>query len=387
MALSKGIKVLIYLLIVFLIGWCGFWLIIISSFAGGGEFYVPVIFFGGIILLVLILLQIFNLMIFRRLKILWIIFFSLLFVICGIYEIHNAYDKSILRIGDRGVDLNLYAPFADNTMAAWLEEESTLKFESDLPLLDGATALYPLYAAFAQAVYPKGGYNLYEGEVACRNTISAYERLINREVDIIFVAPPSKEQTASAEKEGVAFRYTPVGKEAFVFFVNTRNPVKNMSIEQIQAIYSGEIKNWKIVGGNNSVIRPFQRNEGSGSQTAFIHFMDGKSIMNPPEEDVVAGMGGIISQTADYANYSNAIGFSFRFYANEMVNNRAIRLLKVNEVYPDLETIRNNRYPLSSQFYAITLTDNNKENVLKLLDWITSGQGQYLVEKTGYCPV
>ena len=109
--------------------------------------------------------------------------------------------------------------------------------------------------------------------------------------------------------------------------------------------------------------------------------------MNPPEEDVIAGMGGIISQTANYANYSNAIGFSFRFYANEMVNNNDIKLLQVNSVYPDIESISNNTYPLSSQFYAISLVDNNKENVLKLLDWITSVQGQYLVEKTGYCPV
>jgi len=169
--------------------------------------------------------------------------------------------------------------------------------------------------------------------------------------------------------------------------VNARNPVESLSVEQIQAIYSGEVNNWKDVGGNNESIRPFQRNEGSGSQTAFLNFMDGRKIMNPPEEDVIAGMGGIISQTADYANYSNAIGFSFRFYANKMVGNDDIRLLQVNGIYPDIEAINNNAYPLSSQFYAISLADNNKENVLKFLDWITSVQGQYLVEKTGYCPV
>ena len=328
----------------------------------------------------------FHLMISKKLRILWIIFLSLLLVSCGVYEIRNAYDRSILRVSDT-VNLNLYAPFVNNTMAVSLEETSTLKLESDLPLLDGATALYPLYAAFAQAVYPEKEYRLYDSEVACRNTISAYKRLINREVDVVFVAPPSKEQAELAEREGVTFRYTPVGKEAFVFFVNAHNPVESLNIEQIQAIYSGEIKNWKEVGGNDEFIRSFQRNEGSGSQTAFLNFMNGQTILNPPKEDVVGGMGGIISQTADYANYSNAIGFSFRFYANEMVNNKDIRLLKVNGVYPDIEAINDNTYPLSSPFYAISLAGNDKANVLKLLDWITSGQGQDLVKKTGYSPV
>ena len=380
------IKAILYLLIVSVVGFVGFWMLIIAIFAGVGKFYVPVIIAGGVILLVLILLQMFRLMVSKKLKILWISFFALLLVSCGIYEIISAYHRSIPRISDHFY-LDRYAPFAEHTMAVSLEETPTLKLESDLPLLDGATALYPLYAAFAQAVYPEKAYDIYKSEVVCQNTITAYKRLIDREVDIIFVAPPSKEQVESAEKEGVTFRYTPVGKEAFVFFVNTHNPVENLTVEQIQGIYSDEIRNWKDVGGKNKSIRPFQRNEGSGSQTAFINFMNGKTIMNPPEEDVITGMGRIISQTADYANYSNAIGFSFRFYANEMVNNEAIKLLKVNGVYPDLEAITNNTYPLSSNFYAISLDDNDKANVLALLDWITSGQGQYLVEKTGYCPI
>ena len=380
------IKAILYLFIVFIVGWVGLWLLIITSFAGVGKFYAPVIFAGVVILLVLILLQMFRLIASKKLRILWISFFSLLIISCGIHEIRNAYDRSIPRIQD-SVNLYLYEPFADNTLAVSLEETSTLKLESDLPLLDGATALYPLYAAFAQAVYPEKKYSLYDSEVVCKNTVSAYKRLIDREIDIIFVAPPSKQQAEAAEKAGVAFRFTPIGKEAFVFFVNARNPVESLSVEQIQAIYSGVIKNWKDVGGNDESIRPFQRNEDSGSQTAFVNFMEGKKIMEPPKEDVIAGMGGIISQTADYANYSNAIGFSFRFYANEMVNNNDIRLLHVNGIYPDIKSINNNAYPLSSQFYAISLADNNKENVLKLLDWITSVQGQYLVAKTGYCQV
>ena len=382
---KTALKILLYILIFTATLVVGFWAIFIVAFSGIGKFYVPIIIIGGIAFLILTLFQMFNFVKSKYMKIAWIGFLSLLFVSCGVHEIRNAYDRSRLRIQD-SVNLFLYEPFGENTKAVSLQETSTLKLDSDLPLLDGATALYPLYAAFVQAVYPKKKYELYDSEVVCRNTISAYERLIKREVDIIFVAPPSKAQAELAEKEDVVFRYTPIGKEAFVFFVNARNPVKNLSVEQIRGIYSGEITNWKKMGGKNEIIRPFQRNVNSGSQTAFVSFMTGKNIINPPQKDVVGGMGGIISQTADYANYRNAIGFSFRFYANEMVNNKDIRLLKVNGVYPNIEAIDANTYPLSSQFYAISLADNDKENVLKLLDWITSEQGQYLVEKTGYCP-
>jgi phosphate transport system substrate-binding protein len=70
-----------------------------------------------------------------------------------------------------------------------------------------------------------------------------------------------------------------------------------------------------------------------------------------------------------------------------MVKNEEVKILKINGVYPDLETIGNGTYPMSSPFFAITLTENNKPNVTKFLEWIVSEQGQYLVKKTGYCPI
>jgi phosphate transport system substrate-binding protein len=313
-----------------------------------------------------------------------IIFLSLMIVSCATHK--NTYD-GVLRVREGNVGLYSYIPYAKKTKVVFLDTISTLKLETDLPLLNGATALYPIYSAFAQAVYPKKKYDWYSGEVACNNTVRAYEKLINKTADIIFVAPPSKRQLEEADKAGVGFRYTPIGKEAFVFFVNSQNPVSDLTVEQLQAIYSGEITNWKELEGNDEIIRPFQRNENSGSQTAFVHFMQGKTIMEPPMEDVVEFMMGIVTQTADYTNYGNAIGFSFLFYVKEMVKNENVKILKINGVYPDLETIGNGTYPLSSSFYAITLTDNDKLNVTKFLEWIVSEQGQYLVKKTGYCPI
>lgn len=139
-------------------------------------------------------------------------------VSCAIHEGRSAYDRSILRVRERNVDLSLYAPFGRKTLAVKLDTLSTLRIDTGLPLLEGATALYPVYSAFAQAVYPAKKYNRYDSEVACNNTVTAYKKLINRRADIIFVASPSKEQLDMAEEAGVNFKYTPAGKEAFVFF-------------------------------------------------------------------------------------------------------------------------------------------------------------------------
>lgn len=97
-------------------------------------------------------------------------------------------------------------------------------------------------------------------------------------------------------------------------------------------------------------------------------------------------MGGIIEKTADYKNYKNAIGYSFRFYTTEMVNNDNIKLLKINGVYPSEENIANGSYPVSSYFYAVTRSDAS-ESTKKLLSWLCGPEAKELIKKTGYTPI
>lgn len=230
----------------------------------------------------------------------------------AVYIGHGVWRESIPTMDDRLRMLYEYQPNAPDTKAVRLEEESALKLEGYiLPSMDGATALYPVYAAFAQAVYPEREYPLYDSLVECTNTVNAYQRLIDRDVDVIFVAAPSQAQLEAAERAGMELHMTPIGREAFVFFVNSRSPVEGLTVDQIKGIYSGEITNWREVGGKNQSIRAFQRAENSGSQSALQRLMGDTPIMEPPREDVVADMGGIISQVASYRNYKNAIGFSF----------------------------------------------------------------------------
>jgi phosphate transport system substrate-binding protein len=280
-----------------------------------------------------------------------------------------------------------YVPFGNGTKAVSLNKESTFKLSVNLPRLDGATALYPVYAAFVQAVYPFDDYSFSAQHIIqCNQTHRAYENLINGTVDIIFCAEPSKEQIERAAEKGLKFRMTPIGKDAFVFFVNTNNEMSNITSSQIKDIYSGAVVNWKDVEGQDVSIIPYQRPKDSGSQTILETIMGDTPILEPLKENVVGGMGGMIEQVAAYKNYHNAIGYSFLYFSTEMTRNNEIKLLSIDGVFPSKKTIQTDEYPFSGTFYAIT-NGNEDDNTKKFLEWILSEQGQYLIEKTGYVPL
>ena len=312
------------------------------------------------------------------------------------------YQQSIPTVSDRSLQIGRYHPFEEETEAVTLPEESTLhlSFEEASTLrIDGATALYPVYASFVHNAFEPTEEYLYSGDdkletLDCGGTTWAYERLINGEADLIFCAEPSKKQLEAAKEAGVQFHLTPIGREAFVFFVNAKNPVTGLTVKDIQRIYSGEITNWKDVGGKNQRILAYQRDEGSGSQTALQAMMAGLPLMEPTTEERVDGMGGIIEQVAAYRNFGNALGFTFRFYSNEMVGNDQIRLLALNGVEPTKETIRDGSYPIASYFYAITASpigepapEEANPTLKAFLDWCAGPQGQWIVEEVGYVGV
>lgn len=281
------------------------------------------------------------------------------------------------------VDIHQYEPFTKSNKLPRLGQPASLQLQDPLPALDGATALYPVYAAFVEATYPSAQYPHHDSPIRMTTTPKAYQRLHSGEADVIFVAAPDEEQRAKA---GHNLELTPIGKEAFVFFVNRKNPVNNLTLQQIQAIYAGEFTNWKQVGGNDEPIRAFQRPPGSGSQSALVRLMHDKPLTKAPNEDVAVFMGGIITEVANYRNFPNAIGYSFRFFSTSMIRNREIKLLAVDGVAPTKDTIRSGEYPITELLYAATAGTDNP-NVQPFIDWILSEEGQQLIEKAGYVPL
>ena len=280
------------------------------------------------------------------------------------------------------IDVGSYLPHTDGADLPVLE--SSLKLTDDLPVLDGAAALVPVYAAIIHNVYPEGCVtfeggvfsddNFYgenfapDSAMQYKNTVRGYQAIVDGTTDILFCAGPSEEQKQYAKEQGVELVCVPIGLEGFVFFVNEKNPVDDLSVEQIRKIYAGEYTNWAEVGGADRMINPVTRLEGSGSQTTFEAFMGDYQI----------------GQKSPLAVTGASIGFSFRYYMDGIVENDAVKMLSLNGVYPSAENIQSREYPVVAQFYAIYRADNDNPNIPVLIDWLLSDQGQDLIEMTGY---
>jgi phosphate transport system substrate-binding protein len=276
-----------------------------------------------------------------------------------------------------------HRPFDPNNVLPKVSAPS-LQIDQAHPTLDGATALYPVYAAAAQALYKNFDTTNTWRHIRTSTTPKAYERLISGEVDLVFVAQPSVAQRTAAEAAGRPLKLVPIAKEAFVFFVHADNPVDALTSEQIRGIYTKRIVNWKEVGGRDEKILAFQRPEGSGSQTALeLKVMPGEKPATPLREEFASGMGGVIQQVAAYKNSREAIGYSFRVFATAMNPEGTIKLLKVDGVAPTREAIRSGAYPYTVELYAATAGTTNPQ-VPGFLDWLLSPQGQDLIDQTGY---
>lgn len=215
--------------------------------------------------------------------------------------------------------LDRYAPYGEDSLVARLDAPPTLRLEEPLPRMDGATALYPIYSAFARALYPE---EQIEGHLLCSTTTGAWDAIVRGDADIIFTAAPNLEQLQEAEDRGVTLNFTPIGKEAFVFFVNAKNPIEGLTLAQVRSIYAGETTQWTDLDVPSlGRIRAFQREPGSGSQSALIRLMGDAPLMTPPTRE--GDMGGIVHAVSDYQNHPGAIGYSFRFYLSVCCTSQA----------------------------------------------------------------
>ena len=292
------------------------------------------------------------------------------------------------------------------------EPSYMIENEEDMPVLDGAEACYPVYSAMASAVYKNISWieadamgkavdfwqnkstikdydqldvYLNNGKIVTfTNTVNAYERLINGEVDLVMAARPSANQKQAASELLEQIVTQPIGKEAFVFFVEEDNPIDNLTSERIRAIYHGDITNWGQLGGKHQNIVAFQRPEDSGSQVMMKWFMGNVTLKEPKKIEYIGGMGDIISKVAEYNNEKGAIGYTFKYFLTGLNQEQHVKILKIDGVEPTAENINNGTYPATVDLVCAYLANNDKETVKGMLEFMLSDDGQYIVEQTGY---
>jgi len=168
-----------------------------------------------------------------------------------------------------------------------------------------------------------------------------------------------------------------IAKDAIAIIVHPKNPIDDLSISQIRQIFSGEIKNWKDLGGNPNPIVVITREEGSGTRDSFQKMVMGKVEITLSA--MVQDASGTIRQLV--ADDPNAIGYISLGLVNEKV-----KALKISGIEANAMNIENGRYALVRPFLFVFKSKPDGE-VRSFLEFVLSEKGQEILAKEGLVPV
>ena len=257
----------------------------------------------------------------------------------------------------------------------------------DYPRVDGSTSMLPLSRALMMAAT---GVSAQEAElrVSHTKTTLSFYALVSGEADLLLVARPAEEAFAYADEMGVVMEMRPIGVDALVFLTGEENPVDGLTQQQAVGIYTGEITNWKEVGGADAPIIAYQRNKTAGSQVMMENVvMDGEPMMDAPMEYRPSEMGALVDEVASYRNSASAIGYSVYYYVTEMYLREGVKLLAIDGVAPSNETIASGEYPYTQYNYAVIRKDEPENSPARqLFDFLTTPEGKALMAAQGYVP-
>jgi phosphate transport system substrate-binding protein len=168
-----------------------------------------------------------------------------------------------------------------------------------------------------------------------------------------------------------------VAKDAIAIIVNPKNPVQDLTLEQIWQVFSGKIRNWKDLGGPFHPIVLVTREEGSGTRESFQKFVMGKEDISL--EALVQDSNGAVRQVV--ASNHHAIGYISLGLVNDQV-----KALKISGVEPNLTDIDNGKYTLVRPFLFVFKEEPTGE-AKSFLEFVLSPLAQKLLLKEGLVPV
>ena len=164
-----------------------------------------------------------------------------------------------------------------------------------------------------------------------------------------------------------------VAYDGIALLVNPENSVKNISLEDVKKIYTGEITNWKELGGDDSPIVVVSREEGSGTRDAFQEIVGYESEELVKDATISDGSGAVKTTVA---GNKNAIGFASFEYIDDTV-----AALNIDDVEPTADNVKAGSYKISRPFILVTKEDSLTEEGQKLIDFVLSAEGQQIVEE------
>jgi len=277
------------------------------------------------------------------------------------------------------------------------------------PRVDGSTSAHPLQVLIACKLlnvpyqwhkhpfigehrvvpsYSKGKENAQFIEKMTRHhgTHGAYVNLIEGKADVILVARrPSEDELKLARERAVELDVRPVALDAFAFIMNVENPVRTLTLKQIQEIYTGKITNWKEVGGGDTEIKAYQRDRNSGSQELMKQLVMKDLEMIDAPRMVLMGMSGPINRLS---RDKQGIGYTVYFYKEYMARDERIKFCAVDGILPSYDTIKAKKYPLTTEVFVVIRQGQNAESpACRFRDWLLAEEGQAAVKESGYVPI
>lgn len=180
------------------------------------------------------------------------------------------------------------------------------------------------------------------------------------------------------EEETADLQGTVIAIDGIGIIVHPDNPVTDLTIEQIGKIYTGEITNWKEVGGSDVPIVCIGREAASGTRDGFEEVTGTKDKCQYSQE--LTSTGDVVQTVS---GNPNAIGYASIASANDTV-----RTVSVEGVAPTTETIQNGEYKVQRNFVFVTKKDGTLSDAAQeFFDFATSSQADSLITEAGAVPI
>ncbi len=211
-----------------------------------------------------------------------------------------------------------------------------------------------------------------------------FAALVDNTTDIAMASRKIKmDEKIKLQDAGRAYKETIIAYDALSVIVNNENKVSQLTREQLEGIFTGKIKNWKEVGGDDMPMVVYSRESSSGTFEFFKeHVMNKKnyasSVLSMPATGAIVQS---VSQT------KGAIGYIGLAYMDKQV-----KALKVSYdagktyIAPSMATAKDKTYPVVRPLYYYYLTTVEKA-VKPFVDYVLSAEGQKIVEAVGYVPL
>lgn len=218
------------------------------------------------------------------------------------------------------------------------------------------------------------------------DTSQGIAALIGRTTDLASASRDlTDEEVVLAHKHKVRLRKVPVARDSVAVIVNADNPVNDMTLTELKAVFTGEISNWSKVGGNDEKIDVLAREPGSGTSKFFISHVLKRSSIAKSATTVPS----IETMMETIANNKNAIGYAgMEALSEEPGKIKSLKLQLINGGTAVGATAASaiGGYPLSRPLFMF-MDQDAKPSAQKFIDFCLSEEGQKLVEKAGYASI